>query len=96
MIAARRILLTGASGFLGQHTRPVLEARYGAENITAVSSRDYDLMDRAAVDRMFEDLRPDVVVLPKAASAEDVRQVIELLPAGIGLEVQIESARGGP
>jgi citrate lyase subunit beta / citryl-CoA lyase len=38
--------------------------------------------------------RPDVVVLPKAASAEDVRQVIELLPDGVGLEVQIESARG--
>src|SRR5947209_3419076 len=38
--------------------------------------------------------RPDVVVLPKAASAEDVRQVIELLPDGVGLEVQIESAHG--
>jgi citrate lyase subunit beta/citryl-CoA lyase len=38
--------------------------------------------------------RPDVVVLPKAASADDVRQVIELLPDGVGLEVQIESARG--
>jgi len=38
--------------------------------------------------------RPDVVVLPKAASAEHVRRVVELLPDGIGLEVQIESARG--
>ncbi|HEX5246588.1 MAG TPA: CoA ester lyase [Gaiellaceae bacterium] len=38
--------------------------------------------------------RPDVVVLPKAGSAEDVRQVLELLPDGVGLEVQIESARG--
>jgi citrate lyase subunit beta / citryl-CoA lyase len=38
--------------------------------------------------------RPDVVVLPKAASADDVRQVLELLPDGVGLEVQIESARG--
>src|SRR5690242_11409592 len=37
---------------------------------------------------------PDVVVLPKAASAEDVRRVIELLPDGVGLEVEIESARG--
>ena len=38
--------------------------------------------------------RPDVVVLPKAGSAEDVRRAIELLPDGVGLEVQIESARG--
>jgi citrate lyase subunit beta / citryl-CoA lyase len=38
--------------------------------------------------------RQDVVVLPKAASADDVRQVLELLPDGVGLEVQIESARG--
>jgi GDP-L-fucose synthase len=57
-----RILLTGATGFLGRHTQPVLEAHYGAENVVAVSSRDYDLMDRAAVDRMFGELRPNVVV----------------------------------
>jgi citrate lyase subunit beta/citryl-CoA lyase len=38
--------------------------------------------------------RPDVVVLPKAGSADEVRQVVELLPEGAGLEVQIESARG--
>ncbi len=37
---------------------------------------------------------PDVVVLPKAGSPEEVAAVVELLPAGIGLEVQIESARG--
>lgn len=38
--------------------------------------------------------RPDVVVLPKAQSADHVRAVAELLPDGVGLEVQIESARG--
>jgi GDP-L-fucose synthase len=57
-----RILLTGASGFLGRHTRPVLEARYGANNVVAVSSSDYDLMDRRAVDAMFEASKPDIVV----------------------------------
>jgi len=39
-------------------------------------------------------VRPDVVVLPKAESAAHVRAVAELLPEGIGLEVQIETARG--
>ena len=38
--------------------------------------------------------RPDVVVLPKVESAEDVSAAAELLPDGIGLEAQIESARG--
>jgi citrate lyase subunit beta / citryl-CoA lyase len=38
--------------------------------------------------------RPDVVVLPKVESAEDVSAAAELLPHGIGLEAQIETARG--
>src|SRR4051812_39773842 len=36
----------------------------------------------------------DVVVVPKVESADDVRAVAELLPGGVGLEVQIESTRG--
>lgn len=57
-----RVLLTGASGFLGRHTRPVLERHYGGDNVVAVSSRDYDLMDRTAVDRLLSDTKPEVVV----------------------------------
>jgi citrate lyase subunit beta/citryl-CoA lyase len=37
---------------------------------------------------------PDVVVLPKVESPEDVSAAAELLPAGIGLEAQIETAPG--
>jgi citrate lyase subunit beta/citryl-CoA lyase len=37
---------------------------------------------------------PDVVVLPKVESPEDVSAAAELLPAGTGLEAQIETARG--
>jgi citrate lyase subunit beta/citryl-CoA lyase len=40
------------------------------------------------------DRRPDVAVLPKASSEDDVRRVAELLPEGVGLEVQIETAPG--
>ena len=39
-------------------------------------------------------VRPDVVVVPKVESAGDVAAVAELLPAGVALEVQIETARG--
>jgi citrate lyase beta subunit len=38
--------------------------------------------------------RPDVVVVPKLESAEDVAAVAELLPESVGLDVQIETARG--
>jgi GDP-L-fucose synthase len=57
-----RVLLTGASGFLGRHTLPVLQKTYGANNVIGVSSSDYDLMDRAQVERMFHETKPDVVV----------------------------------
>ncbi len=38
--------------------------------------------------------KPDIVVVPKVESVEEVRAVAEQLPGGVGLEVQIESARG--
>jgi GDP-L-fucose synthase len=57
-----RVLLTGATGFLGRHTLPVLQARYGRDNVIGVSSRDYDLCDRPEVDRLLRDAKPDTVV----------------------------------
>ena len=44
--------------------------------------------------RAAAEARPDVVVLPKVESAEDVSAAADLLPAGTGLEAQIETARG--
>lgn len=58
----KRVLLTGSSGFLGRHARPVLEKRYGEDNVASVSSSDYDLMDASEVRRMFDEIRPDIVV----------------------------------
>ena len=57
-----KIVVTGASGFLGRHLVPVLEARYGPDRITGVTSRDYDLMDASQVRRLFDDHKPDAVV----------------------------------
>jgi citrate lyase subunit beta / citryl-CoA lyase len=42
--------------------------------------------------RAAAEARPDVVVLPKVESPEDVAAAAELLPAAIGLEVLIETA----
>jgi citrate lyase subunit beta/citryl-CoA lyase len=44
--------------------------------------------------RAAGEARPDVVVLPKVESQEDVSAAAALLPEGIGLEAQIETARG--
>jgi len=55
----QRLLLTGATGFLGRNAAPVLERDY---DVVAVGRRDCDLLDRSAVDRLFEDAAPGVVV----------------------------------
>ncbi len=44
--------------------------------------------------RAAAESRPDVVVLPKVESPEDVSAAAELLPDGVGLEAQIETADG--
>jgi len=57
-----RIIVTGATGFLGRHLVPVLFEQYGAGRVVGLSRRDYDLMDPSAVRRMFVEQEPDVVV----------------------------------
>jgi GDP-L-fucose synthase len=57
-----RVLLTGATGFLGRHTLPVLQKRYGMDNVVGVGSQQYDLMDQRQVDAMFDAVKPDAVV----------------------------------
>ena len=57
-----KIVLTGATGFLGSHTMPVLNEMYGPENVRGLSSKDYDLTVPGEVRRMFDELEPDVLV----------------------------------
>lgn len=61
-LRAGKIVLTGASGFLGRHALPVLRGQYGRGCVTGLSSSDYDLTDPSAVRRLFEDHRPEIVV----------------------------------
>lgn len=59
---ADKILVTGATGFLGRHTVPVLKKSYGDKVVKGVSTKDYDLMKPADVEKMFATEKPDIVV----------------------------------
>jgi GDP-L-fucose synthase len=56
----KKVLVTGASGFLGRHIVPVLERRYG--DVACVSSADFDLTRESEVAAMFGQYRPEIVV----------------------------------
>lgn len=57
-----KIVVTGSTGFLGSHLMPVLQQKYGSENVRGLSSADYDLMDFKQAKQMFEELKPEVLV----------------------------------
>lgn len=57
----RRILVTGATGFLGHHIVPALKRGASAE-IVPVGRKDYDLLEHERVRAMFAEVKPDAVV----------------------------------
>lgn len=61
LLAGKRILVTGGSGFLGVQVLDKLSAHDVAE-IVAPRSAQYDLRDHEAIQTLLADARPDVVV----------------------------------
>jgi GDP-L-fucose synthase len=60
-IAGARIVVTGGAGFLGREVCRALAA-YRPATVIVPRSFDYDLRNTSAVDRLFCEARPDVVI----------------------------------
>ncbi len=60
-LSAKKILLTGGSGFLGRHVESALRAE-GAREVVVPRKARYDLTQEEAVARVYRDHRPDVVI----------------------------------
>jgi GDP-L-fucose synthase len=62
-LAGKRIVVTGGAGFLGKALCRVLAGRGVApERIFVPRRADYDLTVESAVERLYDDARPDVVI----------------------------------
>jgi len=59
--ASKRVVVTGGAGFLGSYVVDGLKAR-GARDVFVPRSAEYDLVERAAIRRLFDDARPDIVL----------------------------------
>ena len=60
-IESKRVVVTGGAGFLGRAVVATLRGR-GCGTVFAPRKKDYDLTDRVNTQRLFQDLRPDVVI----------------------------------
>lgn len=57
----KRVVVTGGAGFLGSFVVEKLRVR-GCREVSVPRSRDYDLREKEAVVRLYEETRPDLVL----------------------------------
>ncbi|MFA5238669.1 MAG: GDP-L-fucose synthase [Phycisphaerae bacterium] len=57
----KRVIVTGGAGFLGGYIIKKLQER-GCKNILVPKIEDYDLVNMADIVRMYDDMKPDIVI----------------------------------
>jgi GDP-L-fucose synthase len=57
----QRVIVTGGAGFLGSYVVERLRQR-GCEHVFVPRSKHYDLRDAAAIARLYDDVKPDIVM----------------------------------
>lgn len=61
-IKSKRIVVTGGAGFLGSFILERLRQRGCRDNVFVPRIEEYDLVEHANVQRMYDDFRPDLVI----------------------------------
>ena len=56
-----RVVVTGGAGFLGRHVVDRLKRR-GCQDVIVPRSRDYDLRDSSSITRLYDEMKPDIVI----------------------------------
>jgi GDP-L-fucose synthase len=60
-LAGKRIVVTGGAGFLGSHVVERLGTQ-GCDRVFIPRSREYDLREAAAVERLFQQSQPEILI----------------------------------
>ena len=76
----RRVLVTGASGFVGRNLTPLLRET-GCELITP-TRREYDLLEQQDVRRLFADTKPEIVFHLAAQTLVEAGLQVTMLDVG--------------
>jgi GDP-L-fucose synthase len=61
-MARKRVIVTGGAGFLGSFVVKRLRQTDWCGEVFVPRSREYDLREKGAIVRMYEDVRPDIVI----------------------------------
>lgn len=61
LLADKCICVTGGEGFLGRRVVAMLDSR-GCDNVFVVKHSEYDLVNKEAVESLYRDVRPEMVI----------------------------------